>query len=262
MLLLFKKIGFTGLTVVSFTCCLFAQVEINNTLIFTNENDTLSQIENIGEITHSHDLITFENTTSEKYISLQLSGAGNYSFTKPYLDFILSDGMQFNLLIDTANTVSPTLEYLSIVYPIIFQDGSTIPALRFQNNFVVRVIFNGTEFRVLQYFRNSCPNGFISVNENYCIEINERPTTIFTSAIAICQAVGGNLCSWGEWYYACANLSGQVLNMTNNWEFIDDASDHNETNAVIGAPGFGGCESFFSENVDLFNRNFRCCYKK
>lgn len=259
MLLLFKKIIFG---IVLFTpIAVLSQVEINKPIEFVNTDDSLRQIYNIGIPGDSSSLINFKNATSESLISIRLSGSGNYSFQKPFTGFSLVEGMQLNLLIDTTNSVStPSITFESTNYPLKFQNGDSIPVFKLENNSIARVIFNGTEFRLAQYFRNTCPPGFVSVNENYCIEINERPLTIYTNAINICNNLGGSLCSWGEWYYACSNLNNVVVfNMQGNWEFIDDASDHSDTYAVVGNPS---CMNFFSENVNLFNRNFRCCYRK
>lgn len=239
------------------------QVIIDKSIHFTNENDTLSQIKEIGTVTDSTNLLSFGQSVHEKIISIKLQGNGYFNFTSPYNGFELKKGMQFHFLFDSINNAIPSIICGNDTIELQLPDGNLLNNDYLKNNTIFRVVFNGTEFQIVQYIRNSCPQGFVSVNDNFCIEINERPVLNYSSALSTCEAIGASLCKWSEWYYACINLNGiSVSGMNNNWEFIGDSSNHSNTVNIVGHPSDGGCLGFYSENLDVFNRNFRCCYKK
>ena len=75
----------------------------------------------------------------------------------------------------------------------------------------------------------------------------------FWSAVETCVNAGYHLCSWNEWYGACAN--GVGTNMTNGWEWIDDVTATNTIASIIGQ------NTCFSGNSATFANiySFRCC---
>jgi hypothetical protein len=105
---------------------------------------------------------------------------------------------------------------------------------------------------------NSCPNGFASVNNQYCIQTNENAATTWWSANDSCYAVGASLCSWGEWYAACNNTAG-LNGMIDNREWVDNATNNSGSAKVVGD---GSCTSESDSNNLSYSRAFRCCYTK
>ncbi len=102
---------------------------------------------------------------------------------------------------------------------------------------------------------SGCPVGFVDVNGQFSIEINERPAQTWYDAVKICSALKARLCTFGEYYYACqAGLSLQ--NTTGNWEWIDD-SGGSGTNAKL--IGFADCTNNSSSNPGTTPYSFRCC---
>jgi hypothetical protein len=125
---------------------------------------------------------------------------------------------------------------------------------------VFRVIYNGSNFILTSVSGLTCPSGFIDVNDDYCIELFERSPASYQVAITTCYSLNARLCTWGEWYYACQNSSLGVQNMVNNYEFIDDASDHTNTVMIVGN---GTCKSFSTFAImGATNYRYRCCYNK
>ena len=108
-----------------------------------------------------------------------------------------------------------------------------------------------------------CPDGFISVNDQYCIEANEHGSTSWYNAVKFCDSIGGRLCTWGEFYAACEKSADGVLqlnDMTNNWEWLDDGETSNNGGAL--KVGLNTCENRSNENVSFGEGNFRCCYSR
>ena len=103
----------------------------------------------------------------------------------------------------------------------------------------------------------SCPAGFTSVNDKYCIQTNENTPDTWWNANDACYAAGARLCSWGEWYVACNNTAG-LNTMTDNQEWVDDASN-GSSNAKVAGDGY--CKAVGGPSDDSYEA-FRCCYTK
>jgi len=103
----------------------------------------------------------------------------------------------------------------------------------------------------------SCPSGFTSVNDQYCIQTSENTPDTWWNANDTCYAAGASLCSWGEWYAACNNTTG-LNTMTDNKEWVDDATNGSGDAKVAGE---GYCKAVDGQSDDS-NRAFRCCYSK
>jgi hypothetical protein len=123
------------------------------------------------------------------------------------------------------------------------------------------VILDGTNFHVLNgstYARKPCPPNTVAVNEQFCIEPNEHPESDFFTAISGCAANGLRLCSWAEFIVACNRRTELgLLNMTNSWEWIDDAVNENGSARMVGANGCGVASAAIVSGS--FGRASRCC---
>lgn len=259
MLLRIKTLILVLHMVNAFTSAL-AQVEMNKKIIFIAPNDSLRQFKGIAYPDDTSSLLNFSASTTEDVISLFASGSGSYTANIPFAGFSLTRGTQIHLILQNTNTVNPTLNLFGTAIPIRYSDSTIIRSGVLVGGTSIRIIFDGTIFRMTQSFPEPCPPGFISVNDNYCIEKNERTATIYSTALTNCSNIGAQLCSWGEWFYACSNWPALgIVAMQGNWEFIDDSSDHTTT---VGLIGVGGCSSFYTENLDAYNRNYRCCFRK
>jgi hypothetical protein len=125
---------------------------------------------------------------------------------------------------------------------------------------IYRVIYNGSYFILQSPSILKCPAGFVSVNDNFCIETAERPAAAYLPAVNACYSINGRLCTWGEWYYACQKTSLGLSNMLNNYEYVDDTCNHANTVLIVGN---GTCTTNFTNlitNTGTFT--YRCCYSK
>ena len=126
---------------------------------------------------------------------------------------------------------------------------------------IVKVIYN-TNYFVLQTQTNpACPSGFVSANANFCIEKDARTAAAYLNAISMCYSLNARLCTWGEWYYACQKTALGLLNMTSNYEYVDDTSDHSNTVLLVGG---ADCKAVTTFTLPGGNKPFkyRCCYSK
>lgn len=102
-----------------------------------------------------------------------------------------------------------------------------------------------------------CPSGTLQVHERLCVDVNERAGLSFQQAASYCNAQGGKLCRWDEYYAACTLLQDQLADLFDNWEWIDDTSNHTQT---ADQAGLGDCAAQRSASP-LNSFSARCCYQ-
>lgn len=108
------------------------------------------------------------------------------------------------------------------------------------------------------YAVDTCPPGFVSVNDEYCIEPNERPAVTWWVAVATCGSLNAHLCKWDEWYFAATNaVSLGLTNLTGAWEWVGDGAGGGTAKTV----GLNTIDESLS-NLPTFLNNFRCCKSK
>lgn len=111
---------------------------------------------------------------------------------------------------------------------------------------------------------DECPSGFTAVTDEYCIQTNQGGSGNWFTAVAACTNMNAHLCSWAEWYGACqkAGLDPPLLNMIDNWEYVDDGGGVDVFNAMVAVRvGNSNCSSSAVSLVGAA-RNFRCCVSR
>jgi hypothetical protein len=149
-------------------------------------------------------------------------------------------------------------------YPLVVASGVPFDASTLQPGDALSLVSDGSQFHVVNgetYRLRPCPEGTSAVNDRFCAEIHDRPVSDFFQAISACGQVGLRLCGWGEFIVLCQNgPSIGLLDLTNGWEWVDDACNENGTARVVGA---GGCTvSGTSLVTGSTDRGFRCCYSR
>ncbi len=102
---------------------------------------------------------------------------------------------------------------------------------------------------------SQCPPGMVAINTRVSIEYDFRPPDTWYNANLTCMGLGARLCTWGEWYTACA--LGAAINMTGMGEWADDSGGGATSPKILGIT-FGDCESGTSD-LATTTRRFRCC---
>ena len=105
-----------------------------------------------------------------------------------------------------------------------------------------------------------CPAGdWSSINDEFCIEVNERAADSWWNAAKTCGDQSAHLCSWNEWYYVCQKAGSGTINMTNDWEWTDDGQAGGAPTATI--VGNGGCTASSTDSMSN-SKTFRCCFSR
>lgn len=244
-----------------------SQVEVDHSIMFISSDSTKRQIYQSG---YPHALDGASRTDDARYNRF------NYPYVSPTMNndtvYIQLDPAPsqldslFYVEFQVPQTVNAEL-FLKVnqwpAYRVTRVAGDSLKWYESDSGSVLQVFYTDSTYRLLHARKDGCPNGFVVVNENYCIEIDERPAHYFWNANRNCESIRARLCTWGEWYYACQKTGLGLVNMTTNYEFIDDGSDHISNVALVGS---GNCTNMADITTVIltssYKRNYRCCFSR
>jgi hypothetical protein len=111
----------------------------------------------------------------------------------------------------------------------------------------------------------ACPAGTteLAAGSTVCIELLERSPQGWTTADAMCRAMGRKLCGDAEWLLACRSASGVVDmyndedGMAQSWEWVAEIQG-----SIASKRGLMSCDDASSVEADSIAYDFRCCTNK
>ena len=146
----------------------------------------------------------------------------------------------------------------SLAWPVLDSEGRSLTEGRFNANQVVQFQWQDSAFFLANAPTSTCPSGFLQVSGSLCIQQSDNSLVNWYEANASCEAKGAGLCTFAEYVHACRVLGSQMTGLFNNWEWIDDTSDHTHT---ADQAGRWDCHSNRSRGATYQDfANFRCCY--
>lgn len=246
--------------VTTFSFIGIGQVKLNNKLVFTNSDSLKRTVTGLSYVLDSNDLVNEYEVLTNRLIFGEAANNDSLSVMIPIATSISEGEMIWT--INNQNTI--TNLKLSInngsYYPIISNPSSSTDINCLKANEMELLIFNGSSFQEIFEGYQICPQGFVSVNENYCIQQNENISANYWNAIDNCMNLNAKLCTWSEWYFACQNSGLGLTNITNNWEWTESGNNHATSVLVLGN---GTCQTAGESNTQIVtNRPYRCCYRK
>ena len=142
--------------------------------------------------------------------------------------------------------------------PLLRPDGLPPVVGQLVQGAVCEVMHVDGRFVLMNAAERGCPPGTVQVNERYCIETSSFPNQIIYAAADRCAQRGGRLCTWDEYHAACALQGAQLTGMFNEWEWIDDTSNHTHT---AGQAGRTSCQSQRGASVlETTIGDTSCCF--
>jgi hypothetical protein len=147
-----------------------------------------------------------------------------------------------------------------VAMPLLRTDGVNPTWGQLTSGRIAEVLVAAGRYTLLNLPEPECPPGSLSVNGNYCIDQVSVANQLIYQAMDRCARRGGKLCTLDEYHAACTLLGAQLTGMFNEWEWIDDTSNHTHT---ADQAGRFTCTSHRSQSV-LLERvgETRCCYHK
>lgn len=145
------------------------------------------------------------------------------------------------------------------VFPVLRPDGLPPAFGQMQQGRVCEVLLANDRWILLSAAERGCPPGSIAIQEGLCIEVQDTPGLRFYQAGDRCVALGGKLCTWDEYYMACALFQDQLVGMFNNWEWIDDGANHDHTADQVALVDCIGHQS--ATILQTATGDTRCCFR-
>lgn len=238
----------------------FAQTEINHSIYLIDTDSLNRQIENLGSPNHENNASRPEDVKYARYNLAQASGNDTIEliFEEPFSR--LTDGDLFFFIMPAISTTNFILSNsnMDTLFPLMINDMDTVRKHHIESGRLISAIYYRNKAFIVSSINKSCPQGFVQVNSNYCIETNESTATNYFQASANCIDKNAQLCNYAEWYFACYNSASLgISNMTNNYEWLDDTTNEDLQIRVVGSTA---CYIMANLNSTSGNLSYRCCY--
>ncbi len=244
---------------------MLAQVGVDHPVRFIGPAATDRQLTGLPNDPSSSSAINARTEQSNAHRTASVGSGNSWDATVPALTGAPSPGTHLVVLVpsavsdgEIALTVNQAGPYPVILRPSVPLDGATLAP-----GAALSLVFDGTAFQVMagiDHHRRDCADGLTAVNDQFCIEPDERAANTFFEAARACTESGLRLCTWTEWYNACAlRISLGLQNMTGNWEYTDDTANED---GYVRAVGNSSCTQGTTWSATATPITFRCCYSR
>lgn len=238
-----------------------AQVQLNKPLVLTGAVPSDRSIDGLAPANDADNLVTVGAAQDGSLVVATVGGTANdVVLTLQPTTQNYANGLHVRWISVAPNTAAVTLD-VDGLGAVALRDHTGLPlavgALR--TGAPAYAHFADSVFILLSPTASICPEGFLQANANLCVMQAEGPALSWFGAATYCAERGASLCTWDQYLFTCQALQGQLTGMFNNWEWIDDTSDHTHTVDQIGR---WTCNSMFNIAATLTDLgNTRCCYQ-
>lgn len=242
-----------------------AQVIVDRSIELNGTTDGERQVHGLSDPTSTADAMNARTLQAGQYRYAEVSGSQAWSAVLTPAPGPLQIGAMLVLHSQNANNGPVTLSVNGQgPYPVHVGNGQDLEVGDVLAGAMVTVVYDGSGFQLTSGRAPTvrpCPSGFVAVNEQYCIEVDQHDTMSFDSAAVLCATLNGRLCTWGEWYAACFNASSLGLaNMVGDYEWSNNGGNADNYVRVVGrfSCNTGAVGSAYTAPA----RNVRCCARR
>lgn len=253
------------LTVAWMVCLVVhGQVHVDVPLHLTATDSTQRQVEGLAAPLHESDLITL-GTARQGAVHWGTTGGNATAITLTLSPpaGAYSNGMLVRFLptLRSAGQVTLNVDGLGAV-PLRAHEGARVPWGLLEPGRIAEAIFVDSVFVLRARALQGCPPGYVQANERLCIQAGDGGTNMsFYDASLYCMDRGARLCSWDEYIHACNAVQGQLTGLFDDWEWLDDTSDHTHTADQVGRWNCHSQRSMGATDHPLNHAKPRCCYR-
>lgn len=241
------------------------QIQVDKPVVLNGAQASDRQVLGLADPEQPSDAMTADALRTGAYRFATVTGTASWAITLAPTPSPLQAGAFLVLLSQDANA-GPVELTVNGQGPFAVQADGDRPLQpnEIKAGAMITLYFNGTAFELTSDrhpVQRPCASGYVAVNERYCIETLQHDTAAFDAAILQCAASGGRLCTWGEWYTACAQAGPLGLsNMVGDYEWTNDAASADGYVRTVGkfSCNTGATGSAFGSPA----RNFRCCLRR
>lgn len=142
-------------------------------------------------------------------------------------------------------------------YPLVRPDGVAPVRGQLRDGALCEVLFANERWILLNAPERGCPVGTTRLHERLCMETVGMDNMLFFGASERCADMGGRLCNWGEFHFACTQFASVLTGMTDSWEWVDEGANHAHSTVNVG---FGNCNAERSSTPPITFARSRCCF--
>ncbi len=236
-----------------------AQVDLSAPLRFTATDSNLRQVDGLAAPDAETDLIDLATARTGTVHWAAAGGTANaitLAARPPVTAY--REGLRLRFLPTVSAGAAPTINVDGLgPVPVLGPEltppsaGSLVPGR------LAEVVWSDSVFRLVPRPVDGCPQGFLQVHDGLCLQQDQGTNVTVFTAIRQCADRGARLCTWDEYLYACTLLNGQLTGLFDDWEWIDDTSDHTHTGNQAGRYF---CAQQRSQPTNV-NGRVRCCHR-
>lgn len=241
------------------------QVSVDRPIELSGQDDAQRQVLGVPNSVAPEAILSAEVEQTNLHRTAQASLSTSWSVTIPGLAGSPQAGTQLMVLAPEGSMGEVEMMVNgSGPYPLVTGAGEAFAPDDLVVGTPLSVVFDGTAFHVMNgsvYSRKPCATGMVAANEQFCVELNERGPLDFFQAAIVCGSRNTRLCTWGEFIVACTKrVELGLTNATNNWEWVDDATNEDGSARVSGSNQCGSSGNGLV--TGSVARNFRCCHTR
>ncbi|MCB9184783.1 MAG: hypothetical protein H6591_12815 [Flavobacteriales bacterium] len=247
---------------IAFTCLArlaAGQVETDVPLRFTGP-DGDRQVEGLAPPASTTSLVTLEGAAQGAWLWAvgTVNGTVIDLSTQPAVS-AYADGLLLRFITPATLSGAISLNVDGVGAAALLRPDGLVPVRgQLVQGSVCEVLFAGGRFILMNASERGCPPNSLMVNERLCIDQSSTNNQLFYTAVSVCAARGGKLCTWDEYHGACIMLGAQLTGMFNEWEWVDDTANHTQTALQAARTS---CYSQRSAGNPLATTgDTRCCY--
>ncbi|MFN3875773.1 MAG: hypothetical protein ACK4L7_07675 [Flavobacteriales bacterium] len=235
------------------------QVQLSGSLRLVGDDDQ-RRVEGLAPPTEGSALVTLEGEAQGAWLWADAAAAGSsisLSLTPPLSDY--RDGLlvRFIAPANVHGDISIAIDGLPS-HPLLRPDGLPPAMGQVRAGSLIEALFAEGRFTLLSAPERGCPPQSVRVHDRLCIDAASPNGFLYEQAVTYCAARGGRLCAWDEYHAACVLVGSQLSSLFNQWEWIDDTSNHSHTADQAGRTT---CQSQRSAGVPGTTLGeARCCY--
>ncbi|HQW87319.1 MAG TPA: hypothetical protein PLH93_09050 [Flavobacteriales bacterium] len=239
-----------------------AQVLLDAPLNFTAVDSSLRQVDGLAQPLDETDLITLSTARAGGVHWASAGGTANaitLAARPPVTAY--RQGLRLRFIPTVTAGPSPTLNVDGLgPVPVRGPEFTPPPTGSIVPGRLAEVIWTDSVFRLNPRPVDGCPVGFLQVHDGLCMQQAEGANVSIFTALRQCADRGARLCTWDEYLYACTVLGGQLTGVFNDWEWIDDTSDHTHTSNQAGRYYCAQQRAVNAVDDPAAYARARCCY--
>lgn len=238
------------------------QVHADHRVVLTATDSTLRAVEGLAPAAAESALITAGGSQSGRYLWTQATGTGMaVTLTADPPCTAYASGLTLRFMPEHPGSGPVTFNLNSLGAKHVYRSDGSQPSIgQLEPGTVIEVVYVDTAFFLQGRDAATCPAGFLPVNGEYCVQTNDTLNVSVYTATRWCMDRGARLCTWDQYIYACTSQNAQLQGLFDDWEWIDDTSDHTHTGNQVGRYQCRTQRSWGAlEDPNNYAR-VRCCY--